>query len=95
LTGSTFKAAHFPFPILNFPFPIMTIFYLLIGCSIAMALIFLVGFLWSIRSGQYDDTYTPSVRMLFEPGELQQNEPKAATPTDSSNTKLEPSQPQA
>jgi cbb3-type cytochrome oxidase maturation protein len=47
----------------------MTIIYLLIGCSITIALVFLVGFLWSIRSGQYDDTYTPSVRMLFEPGE--------------------------
>lgn len=44
----------------------MTIIYLLIGCSIAIALLFLVGFLWSIRSGQYDDTYTPSVRMLFD-----------------------------
>jgi cbb3-type cytochrome oxidase maturation protein len=44
----------------------MTIIYLLIGCSITIALIFLVGFLWSIRSGQYDDTYTPSVRMLFD-----------------------------
>lgn len=44
----------------------MTIIYLLIGCSIAIALLFLVGFLWSIRSGQYDDTYTPAVRMLFD-----------------------------
>lgn len=47
-------------------FASMTIIYLLIGCSIAIALLFLVGFLWSIRSGQYDDTYTPSVRMLFD-----------------------------
>jgi nitrogen fixation-related uncharacterized protein len=22
--------------------------------------------LWSVKSGQYSDTYTPSVRMLFE-----------------------------
>ncbi len=27
---------------------------------------FLVAFLWSVRSGQYSDTYTPSVRMLFD-----------------------------
>ena len=54
----------------------MDIIYLLIGCSITIAGIFLVGFLWSIRSGQYDDTYTPSVRMLFEPGELGSKSPK-------------------
>ncbi len=90
-----FSIFHFPFSILNSQFPIMTIFYLLIGCSIAMALVFLVGFLWSIRSGQYDDTYTPSVRMLFEPGELQQKDQKTPTLTDAAPTNLEPSQPQA
>jgi nitrogen fixation-related uncharacterized protein len=26
----------------------------------------LIAFLWSVKSGQYSDTYTPSVRMLFE-----------------------------
>lgn len=44
----------------------MEIFFLLIGCSILVALIFLAGFLWSVSSGQYDDVYTPSVRMLFD-----------------------------
>jgi cbb3-type cytochrome oxidase maturation protein len=68
----------------------MTIIYLLIGCSIAMALVFLVGFLWSIRSGQYDDTYTPSVRMLFEPGELQKQVPIPDSKDENSNR--EPSQ---
>jgi len=27
---------------------------------------FLIAFLWSVKSGQYDDDYTPSVRMLFD-----------------------------
>ncbi len=31
-----------------------------------MAIVFLGIFYWSMKSGQYDDTYTPSVRMLFE-----------------------------
>ncbi|MFM2376371.1 MAG: hypothetical protein RLZZ165_1468 [Bacteroidota bacterium] len=53
----------------------MEIIYLLIGCSISIAGIFLLGFLWSIRSGQYDDTYTPSVRMLFDPGEVSSKPP--------------------
>jgi cbb3-type cytochrome oxidase maturation protein len=44
----------------------MDIIYFLIGCSIVMALLFFSSFIWSIRSGQYEDTYTPSVRMLFD-----------------------------
>ncbi|HEX2899950.1 MAG TPA: cbb3-type cytochrome oxidase assembly protein CcoS [Bacteroidia bacterium] len=70
----------------------MTIIYLLIGCSIMMALVFLLGFLWSIRSGQYDDTYTPSVRMLFEPGELQKQTPKAGAVGDAPSPDRESSQ---
>jgi cbb3-type cytochrome oxidase maturation protein len=27
---------------------------------------FLAAFLWSVKTGQYDDDYTPSVRMLFD-----------------------------
>jgi len=44
----------------------MTIIILLIFISLVIAVIFLGIFIWSIKSGQYDDTYTPSVRMLFE-----------------------------
>jgi cbb3-type cytochrome oxidase maturation protein len=38
----------------------------LIGFSLLVAIGFLVAFLWSVKNGQYSDTYTPSVRMLFE-----------------------------
>lgn len=44
----------------------MTIIFLLIGISLLVALAFLGGFMWAVRSGQYDDDYTPSVRMLFD-----------------------------
>jgi cbb3-type cytochrome oxidase maturation protein len=44
----------------------MTIIILLIGISLTIAVIFLAVFFWNMRSGQYDDTYTPSVRMLFD-----------------------------
>jgi cbb3-type cytochrome oxidase maturation protein len=44
----------------------MTIIILLIAISLTIALIFLGVFLWSLKTGQYDDTYTPSVRILFE-----------------------------
>ena len=44
----------------------MTIIILLIFISLAIAVFFLTLFIWSTRSGQYDDTYSPSARMLFE-----------------------------
>ncbi len=49
----------------------MIIVVLLITISLVIALIFLGVFFWSLRSGQYDDLYTPSVRMLFEDSEGQ------------------------
>jgi len=44
----------------------MSVIYLLLTISIVVALIFFAAFIISVRSGQYDDSYTPSVRMLFE-----------------------------
>ena len=44
----------------------MSVLYLLIGTSLLVALGFLGSFLWAVRKGQYEDDYTPSVRMLFE-----------------------------
>jgi cbb3-type cytochrome oxidase maturation protein len=49
----------------------MSVLVILIAASILIAGGFLAAFLWSVRSGQYDDDYTPSVRMLFEnPGAM-------------------------
>lgn len=44
----------------------MSIIYLLLAISVVVALVFFVAFIFSVKKGQYDDTYTPSVRMLFE-----------------------------
>jgi cbb3-type cytochrome oxidase maturation protein len=44
----------------------MNIFYLLIGVSLFAALIFLGAFIWAVKSGQFDDNKTPSIRMLFD-----------------------------
>jgi cbb3-type cytochrome oxidase maturation protein len=44
----------------------MEIIILLISISVVIAGGFLLAFYWSFKSGQYEDTYTPSVRMLFE-----------------------------
>lgn len=44
----------------------MSVIYILLSVSVAVGVTFLVIFLLAVRSGQYDDDYTPSVRMLFE-----------------------------
>lgn len=44
----------------------MSAIFILIAFSIVVAAGFLAAFLWAVRSGQYDDDYTPSVRMLLD-----------------------------
>ena len=57
----------------------MGIIVLLIAISVTIAILFLGIFYWSVKSGQYDDTYTPSVRMLFEDKvNAEPNEPEKA-----------------
>ena len=59
----------------------MSIIYLLLTISVIVALLFLVAFVISVKSGQYDDTYTPSVRMLFE-DEIIKEKPQIDTKTN-------------
>lgn len=44
----------------------MSVMYILIGCSLLIALVFLGVFIWSVKSGQYDDTETPAIRILLD-----------------------------
>lgn len=44
----------------------MNIIYMLLAISVVIALVFFIAFIISVRKGQYDDTYTPSVRILFD-----------------------------
>lgn len=44
----------------------MSVIYILITVSIVVAVVFLIAFIKAVKSGQYDDDYTPSVRMLFD-----------------------------
>lgn len=44
----------------------MSVIYFLISISVFVAGIFLYIFIKSVKSGQFDDAYTPSVRMLFD-----------------------------
>ncbi|HDL01512.1 MAG TPA: cbb3-type cytochrome oxidase assembly protein CcoS [candidate division Zixibacteria bacterium] len=44
----------------------MSVLFILIGFSLLLSLSFLIAFLWASKKGQFDDTYTPSVRILFD-----------------------------
>lgn len=44
----------------------MSVIYILLAVSIIVAIAFFVAFVIAVRKGQFDDSYTPSVRMLFE-----------------------------
>ena len=44
----------------------MSVILILIFASLAVALLFLGAFVWSVRNGQYEDTVTPAMRMLAE-----------------------------
>ena len=44
----------------------MGVIVLLIIVSVVVAGGFLIAFLWSVKTGQMEDDYTPSVRILFE-----------------------------
>ena len=57
----------------------MSVIFILIGASLLIALAFLGAFIWSVKTGQFDDDYTPSVRMLFD-------DPQKNVKTDESTT---------
>ncbi len=53
---------------------IMGIIFILILVSLIIALGFLGAFIWAVKSGQYDDDYTPSVRILFDDEKQKKND---------------------
>jgi cbb3-type cytochrome oxidase maturation protein len=44
----------------------MSVILVLVTISMIVAGSFLGAFIWAMKSGQYEDTFSPSVRMLFE-----------------------------
>lgn len=57
----------------------MSVIYLLISISIFVAIGFFIAFVFAVKSGQYDDDYTPSVRMLFDDELIKSKKRKAKT----------------
>jgi len=44
----------------------LSVIVILIAASLLVAVMFLIAFLWAVKNGQYEDRYTPSVRILFD-----------------------------
>jgi cbb3-type cytochrome oxidase maturation protein len=44
----------------------MEVMIILVGFSIMVAAGFLGAFFWALRNGQFDDLFTPAIRILFE-----------------------------
>jgi len=54
--------------------------------SLGLASAALFAFLWAVRSGQYEDTYTPAVRLLHEDSSSSnRNEVKSETENSGDN----------
>ena len=54
----------------------MSVIYVLLAISIIIAVGFFIAFVLAVKKGQYDDSYTPSVRMLFDDELIKENSKK-------------------
>ena len=54
----------------------MSVIIILIIISVLVAGGFLTAFFWAVKSGQYDDTFSPSVRMLFDEKKIKKKQTK-------------------
>ncbi|MBC8402732.1 MAG: cbb3-type cytochrome oxidase assembly protein CcoS [Candidatus Marinimicrobia bacterium] len=43
----------------------MSVLAILITVSLMVAIGFLLAFIWAVKNGQFEDTHTPAIRMLF------------------------------
>jgi len=52
---------------------------MLLAISVIVAIGFFIAFIISVKKGQYDDVYTPSIRMLFEDELVKDSNQKKST----------------
>lgn len=63
----------------------MSVIIILIIISVIVAIFFLAVFIWAVRTGQFDDTVSPSIRILFDDNKSQKGkgQDKGKSNTDS------------
>ncbi|HLH54856.1 MAG TPA: cbb3-type cytochrome oxidase assembly protein CcoS [Verrucomicrobiae bacterium] len=52
----------------------MLVIFLLIFVSLTLATVFLCCFFWAVKAGQFEDTCTPSMRILSEEEPISTNQ---------------------
>lgn len=52
----------------------MDILYLMIICSVSLAVVFLIIFIINAKKGQFEDDESPAVRILFDDGVKEEEE---------------------
>jgi cbb3-type cytochrome oxidase maturation protein len=60
----------------------MSVIFLLVIIGVVVAGLFLAAFIWSVKSGQYEDSYSPSVRILFDDHKKTDHSESKSTETD-------------
>ncbi|MEN8164021.1 MAG: cbb3-type cytochrome oxidase assembly protein CcoS [Acidobacteriota bacterium] len=59
----------------------MSVLYIAIPAALLLAIIGIVGFIWSVRGGQMDDLETPGIRPLLEDDPVERSTPDIQHPT--------------
>ena len=57
----------------------LSVIVVLISASLFVAIGFLIAFIWAIKTGQFDDKYTPSIRMLLDDSKKDEENGKIKT----------------
>lgn len=65
----------------------MSVIVVLIIFSVLVAIGFLIAFIWAVKSGQYDDTDSPAVRMLFDDSPQKKKKKEEKTEESKSDNK--------
>jgi cbb3-type cytochrome oxidase maturation protein len=63
----------------------VSVVYIALPVALLLAVVGVIAFVWSVRSGQLDDLSTPGVRMLTDDDDLSRRD---AEPPESENTPL-------
>lgn len=65
----------------------MSAIFIMIGASLLLAIGFLIAFIWSVKNKQYEDDYTPSVRILFDNTTPQKKQTESSSRKKTQKTK--------
>ncbi len=66
----------------------MSAIFVAMGASFIVAITFLILYLISVKGGQFEDTYTPAIRILFDDEEIETIEKEETQKEETNNSRL-------